>query len=360
MATTKDETGTTKILVNVYPPLITLLKHRTDEVCLKRDAYLDKVLLCEAGYLRREITTPNSDKSKNYIADQFKQLRLKPLNLSLSQKTVDLINEVCKEKNVSRDVFVNRVFLLLTAYDSVIDSLFEEAIDIISNDYPNKLDFDEEIENIKNFFMKNVKSDEPENISGIERFYKSFETKIPTKRDRSRWAKLVETFEINNFVNNYLTDKERFSTDSSEEIGYVQYFLSHNIGTNNAFDTIEKFVTQTPFEKLRDIIFFTLEKKYKDFHKNTMFTYPFKKDALNKLPSHFDFLKTDNALGFNTFMTDDDVSVLEKSDIAFANDVISKISFNKLLEFAKKEKQLLDEEEKHEMTSKTDSKGEEL
>src|SRR5664279_3732773 len=101
----------TKVLVNVYEPLIVLVKHKMDAICLKRDAYLDKALRHEIEDLRKEITIPNSDKAKSYIADNLKQLKLKPLHLLLSTETVDLINAVCKEKNVPRDSFINRFFL---------------------------------------------------------------------------------------------------------------------------------------------------------------------------------------------------------------------------------------------------------
>ena len=96
------EINKTKILVKVHEPLITIMQHKMEAACLKRDAYLDKALRAEAEFLRKEITTPNSDKAKNYIATQLSKLSLKPLNLLLSTETVELINEVCKEKNVPR------------------------------------------------------------------------------------------------------------------------------------------------------------------------------------------------------------------------------------------------------------------
>ena len=124
MAITEKTENKTKVLVNVYEPVIAIMKHKLDAACLKRDAYLDKALKSEAGFLREEVTTPNSDKAKNYIADNLKQLKLKPLNLLLSTETVELMNEVCKEKNIPRDAFINRAFLLLIASDTVIDVLF--------------------------------------------------------------------------------------------------------------------------------------------------------------------------------------------------------------------------------------------
>lgn len=123
------ENNKTKILVKVHEPLIAIMQHKIDAACLKRDAYLDKALRVEAEFLRKEIATPNSDKAKNYIAAQLGDLKLKPLTLVLSAKTVDLINEVCKEKNVPRDAFMNRFFLLLIASDTILTALFQEFLD---------------------------------------------------------------------------------------------------------------------------------------------------------------------------------------------------------------------------------------
>ncbi|MGZ3767903.1 MAG: hypothetical protein ACXVA2_24780 [Mucilaginibacter sp.] len=127
MTITEKKENKTKILVNVYEPLIDIMKTKMDAACLKRDAYLDKALRCESGFLQ-EAPTSNSDKAKNYITDNLRQLKLKPLNLLLSTETIDLMNAVCKEKNVPRDAFINRVFLLMIANDTIIDTLFLKFI----------------------------------------------------------------------------------------------------------------------------------------------------------------------------------------------------------------------------------------
>lgn len=135
MATADQSENKTKVLVNVYEPVIAIMKRKFDAACLKRDAYLDKALRIEAGLLREEVTTPNSDKAKTYIAENLKQLRLKQLNLLLSTETVELMNDVCKEKNIPRDAFINRVFLLLIASDTVIDVLFLSLFEKLEESY---------------------------------------------------------------------------------------------------------------------------------------------------------------------------------------------------------------------------------
>jgi hypothetical protein len=262
MAIAKETENKTKVLVNVYDPVIAIMKHKFDAACLKRDAYLDKALKSEAGFLREEVTTPNSDKAKNYIADNLKQLKLKPLNLLLSTETVELMNEVCKEKNIPRDAFINRAFLLLIASDTVIDVLFfglykkhNPSLDFESWGY----DWDEWGHNIN---------------------------------QKSYWK------------------------------------MHHCFNRPNILDSIEEFVDINPFWRLRDY-FSCYEKDWK------MYSSPFEKKALNNLPDEYAFLKTDNTLGFNTFMTDHDVSELEALD----KTISAKVEVDKLLAFAKKEKQ---------------------
>jgi len=246
MATAKEETNKTKVLVNVYEPLVTIMKHKMDAACLKRDAYLDKALRCEAELLREEITTPNSERAKTYIADNLKQLRLKPLNLLLSQETVELINDVCKEKNIPRDAFINRFCLLLIASDTVLATLFSHEASVTGLEY---------------------------GLDGI------------------CGGDLLDFFEHDNIL------------DSIEDL------------LNNS----------SPFFRLRHAIFDDSPKLYRS---------AFKKNALNTLPNEYAFLKTDNSLGFNTFMADDEVFEQEALD----KTINAKVEVDKLLAFAKKEK----------------------
>lgn len=262
MENSEKSQNKTKVLVNVYEPLIAIMKHKFDAACLKRDAYLDKALRIEARLLKEEVTMPNSDKAKSYVAENLKQLRLKPLNLLLSTETVELVSEVCKEKNIPRDVFINRVFLLLIASDTVIDVLF----------------------------------------FGL---YKK---------------------------HNQNHDLESWADDWDEWGGNIQlqpnWKMRSCFNRPNILDSIEEFVEINPFWRLRDY-FSCYEKGWK------MYNYPFEKMALNNLPDEYAFLKTDNTLGFNTFMSDDEISEQE----AFTKTFSARIELDKLLAFAKKEKQ---------------------
>lgn len=264
MAITKEIENKTKVLVNVYEPVIAIMKHKLDEACLKRDAYLDKALRLEADFLRAEVTTPNSDKAKSYIANNLKQLKLKPLNLLLSTETVELMNDVCKEKNIPRDTFINRVFLLLIASDTVIDALFHRVI------------------------------------------HKEYYLEGRTEADsQSMWERCFDEVKCNAF-NDY----------------------GVRIDNLNILDNIEELVKFQPLGTLKAV--FIGAPGWVN-----LYSYAFEKDALFKLPKEYAFLKTNNTLGFNTFMTDDEVSEQETLD----KTVGAKIELDKLLAFAKKEKQ---------------------
>jgi hypothetical protein len=239
MATEKIDKKT-KVLVYVYEPLTEIVKRRFEEACLKRDAYLDKAIRIEADFLRKEVTMLNSDKAKSYIIENLKQLKLKPLNLLLSIETAELMNEVCKEKNIPRDAFINRFFLLLIASDKVLEALFDQDKEIL--------------------------------------------------------------------------------LDGSEIYGQELYFSIRP----NVIDSIEEFVSTSPFWILRE--------GFAAHSSKVLYRYAFERDAMNRLPDEYVFLKTDNILGFNTFMTDDEV---ELAEVVQAFD---RKKLDKLLAFDKKQR----------------------
>ena len=293
MATAKEETNKTKILVNVYEPLITIMKHKMDVACLKRDAYLDKALRCEAELLREEIEIPNSEKAKTYIADQLKELRLKQLNLFLSQETVELINDVCKEKNVPRDAFINRFFLLLIASDTVLRVLFKEIVDLGREQ--NRL---------------------PED-AGFEDIIRAYEMPLSDHyphypREETKWLVPVQSCFQPNFYNR-----------------------------DNVLDTIEAFVTCNPFARLRAGIQMIISVDREKYLYRNVYNITFKKEALQTLPDDYEFLKAKNTLGFNTFMTDEQISAQEAIDEAIDEAIKSRSSGDKCIAAIQKENQLI-------------------
>lgn len=311
-----QENSKTKILVKVHEPLIAIMQYKIDAACLKRDAFLDKALRVEVEFLRKEIATPNSDKAKNYIAAHLSDLKLKPLNLLLSTETVDLINEVCKEKNVPRDAFINRFVLFLIMSDRVLFTIFEELVA-----WQFGYDYD------------------------IQEAMTDFEEVFITESGRHinwGWGESSGRANLYNFENNPTLLFNRSSV----------------------LDTIEDSIGN-PFTRLRmvtnSLSFFDLyvEKKKPELRPTAeIYLYPFKKNALQRLPSEYDFLKADNALGFNTFMTDEQIAEQEAKDATLSEEVSKKSNHDKLLAAMLKEKQLRTEKTKQSLVEKAKSAGE--
>lgn len=320
MATT--EINKTKILVKVHEPLIAIMQHKMEAACLKRDAYLDKALRVEAEYLRKEIATPNSDKAKNYIAAQLGDLKLKPLNLLLSTETVDLINEVCKEKNVPRDAFMNRFFLLLIASDKILTCLFYE------------------------FLHKYIPGWGWYGADYVDGYY-------------------GVGFQIRDYVCEYIYPE---SYDDIHNISLIDHmeqlepFFGVFSTNDSILDGIEDMLTNySSLTRIRKVLEHI--KKYHGSHEsaeypNPIYFYPFEKDVLKGLPSEYDFLKVDNVLGFNTFMTDEKIEKQEASDAALNKKMSEKGNHDKLLAAILKEKQARTEKTKQSLVEKAKSAGE--
>lgn len=135
--------ATKKILVNLWTDLAKGLKQRTDQACLKRDQYLNLVLRHEAERLEEEVPTRNSEAARAYIAQALSSLPRKPINLMLSEETVQAVNDACERKNLPRDAFIHRVLLFLLlgprSLDDIIDVDWKWARNRLLEQGPDEL-----------------------------------------------------------------------------------------------------------------------------------------------------------------------------------------------------------------------------
>lgn len=118
-----------KISVKIWRPIIDKLDKKIEAACLRRDAYLNKVLEVELNWLDEEISIPNSQASYDYVLGQLDQLDRKLISLALSPELTARLNEICSRKRIVRDAFFNRLFLLLAASPENIDKLLFGNID---------------------------------------------------------------------------------------------------------------------------------------------------------------------------------------------------------------------------------------
>jgi hypothetical protein len=110
--------------VKIWKPIIEKLDEKMNAACLRRDAYLAKVLAKELDYLDAEVSTPNSQASYDYVTSLLDAFDRKPVSLALPPELMTRLNEICERKRIVREAFFNRFFLLLSIDPSTVDKLF--------------------------------------------------------------------------------------------------------------------------------------------------------------------------------------------------------------------------------------------
>lgn len=127
---TKDLKTTPKISVKIWRPIIKKLDEKLETACLRRDAYLSKLLAVELDHLDDEVSIPNTQASYDYVFSQLDTFDRKLVSLALPQELTTRLNRICARKRIVRDAFFNRLFLLLAAAPAVVDNLlFEDCAD---------------------------------------------------------------------------------------------------------------------------------------------------------------------------------------------------------------------------------------
>ena len=96
--------------------------------CLRRDAYLARVLEKELDWLDEEVSISNSQASYDFVFERLGQLNRDLVSLALPPHLTDRLNDICNRKRIVRDAFFNRLFLLLSASPNHIDSLFFSGV----------------------------------------------------------------------------------------------------------------------------------------------------------------------------------------------------------------------------------------
>ena len=118
-----------KISVKIWNRIIPKFDAKISAACLRRDAYLTKVLEVELGHLEREVSVANSQAAYDCVFDHLAQFDRKLVSLALPPKLSVRLNEICERKRIVRDAFFNRLLLLLAATPQEIDLLFFDNAD---------------------------------------------------------------------------------------------------------------------------------------------------------------------------------------------------------------------------------------
>ena len=117
-----------KITTRIWPPVLDKFEEKMEARCLRRDAFLNKVLVSELNHLDNEVTLANSPAAQTFVAERLSQLDPKPVSLALDSQLMDKLDGICERKRIVRDAFFNRLFLLLAASPQLIDRLFFSAV----------------------------------------------------------------------------------------------------------------------------------------------------------------------------------------------------------------------------------------
>lgn len=112
-----------KTSVKIWRPIIDKLDSKMEAMCLRRDAYLNKVLEVELDRLDSEVSIPNSTQAQSFVSGRLDQLDRKTVSLSVRSDLLDQLHDICGRKRIVRDAFFNRLFLLLAASPKLIDRL---------------------------------------------------------------------------------------------------------------------------------------------------------------------------------------------------------------------------------------------
>ncbi len=124
MKSAAEKKATPKISTKIWRPVLERLEQKMAASCLRRDAYLNKVLEVELDHLDTEIGTANSVAAHAFITKKLDQLPDRKLvSLTLRPELVERLNNICERKRIVRDAFFNRLFLLLAASPKTVNRL---------------------------------------------------------------------------------------------------------------------------------------------------------------------------------------------------------------------------------------------
>lgn len=104
-----------KILVQVWDVLARAIKRDLRALHISRDTYLNSLLRHEIAELAREITFSTPDDAYRLIKKRLRGLSRERMTIAVDRDVAEIIDQVLKQKNISRDAFVNRILFFLVA-----------------------------------------------------------------------------------------------------------------------------------------------------------------------------------------------------------------------------------------------------
>lgn len=124
MSGLSQQTPIAKITIQVWRPALERFDATIDRACLRRDAWLSRVLDVEVDALDAEVPYPNAEGARKLVGERLAQMERKLVSLKLPVTTLARLEATCERKRIVRDAFFNRLFLLLAAKPDTLDRLF--------------------------------------------------------------------------------------------------------------------------------------------------------------------------------------------------------------------------------------------
>lgn len=112
-----------KLATRIWEPILERLNQRLDAACLRRDAWLTKVIEHELPFLEHG-GGPNSQAAHDFIAAHLDLLPRKLVTLTLPEPLVRRLDEICESRCIVRDAFLNRLLFLLLGKHALHARLF--------------------------------------------------------------------------------------------------------------------------------------------------------------------------------------------------------------------------------------------
>ena len=119
----KHAKETQKVSVKIWRDLIPKLDKKIEAACLRRDAYLSKVIGAEVQQLDLDVSVPNSEQAFAFISKRLDRLDRKLVSFTLDAAVAERLNKVCADKRIVRDAFFNRLIFWLVASSNVVDRI---------------------------------------------------------------------------------------------------------------------------------------------------------------------------------------------------------------------------------------------
>lgn len=114
-----------KVAIRFPRALFAKFSRKIEGACLRRDAFLNRVLDIELAALESEVRIPNSERARNHVRQQLSAVPgREPVTLSIERAHLDRLEALCETKRIDQDAFFNRLILLLVTPQSLLQYWF--------------------------------------------------------------------------------------------------------------------------------------------------------------------------------------------------------------------------------------------